>query len=175
MSASVNRRYIMKKTNCMRIFSLFLVVIMTVSCFGMTAVYATAEVSETYTQTLDFEITSESGSEDGYIVMPRAIDQTFTMTSYHRGADRTYSGSYLTYSVSITDADGNACDNLVKIELFDYNNASARHTSGVQANGNVYGYANIPITSGRVYYFKYTVTSGATRSLRVHMQINSHN
>lgn len=164
------------KTNCMRIFSLFFAVIMLVSCFGMTSVCAAAEEPETYKtleQTLDFEITSESG--EGYVVMPRAIDQTFTMTSSHRGADRTYSGSYLTYSVSITDANGNACDNLVRIELFDYNNASARHTSGVQANGNFYVYANIPITSGRVYYFRYTVTSGAARTLRVHMQINAHN
>lgn len=154
-----------------KILSLVLAVLMAVSCLSMTVL--AAEVPEENALSYEFEITSEMPDE-GYIAVPRAVvDQTFTMTTSHRGADRTYSGSNLEYVVRITDANGNAVNNVVAVALHDYNHTAAIHTNEIQANGG-YSYYTLPIVANRVYYFKYTKISGTTRTLRVNMQINSY-
>lgn len=151
-----------------RFLSLALAILM-VLCCASTRAYATkAEQVEVYT----FEINADSGE----IILPRGvyneIDQTFNMTTYHRGADRTYTGSNLRYSVTITDGNGNPVDNTVRVDLCDYN-YGAISSKWVPANGGTYG-EDVPIVSGRVYYFTYTKTAGTTRTLRVNMYIYSH-
>lgn len=158
----------------LRILSLLLVLAMTVGAFGTTAI--AAEEAETNEATiLEFEITSEM-PDSGVIAVPmdaRSIDQSFNMTTSHRGADRTYSGTTLGYGVTITGADGNACDATVKVELHNYNQATAIQACSVDADGSL-NYYTCPITSGRVYYFTYTKTSGTTGTLTVRMQIHSY-
>ena len=157
----------------LRILSLLLVLAMTVGAFGTTAI--AAEEAETNEATiLEFEITSEM-PDSGVIAVPmdaRSIDQSFNMTTSHRGADRTYSGTTLGYGVTITGADGNACDAVVAVELYDYNHGSYIKRSEVPANNSL-NYYTCPITSGRVYYFRYTKISGTTSTLTVRMQIHS--
>ena len=158
----------------LRILSLVLVLAMTIGAFGTTAI--AAEEAETNEATvLEFEITSEM-PDSGVIAVPmdaRSIDQSFNMTTSHRGADRTYSGTTLGYGVTITGADGNACDATVTVALWDYNHGTAIKADSVRANGSLY-YFTCPITSGRVYYFRYTKTSGTAGTLTVRMQIHSY-
>lgn len=98
------------------------------------------------------------------------IDQTFTMTSYHRGADRTYSSSNLRFSITITDTNGNATSDKVSVTLRDYNG----YASGwvVTANGSIFSKSGISIVAGRVYYFTYSNSGSST--LRVNMVIISY-
>lgn len=166
-----------------RFLAFVLAAVLAVSGFTMTAAAATpvaeATAAETTAaenpQTITFQITSEG--DEGIIAVPMSstieVDQTFSMTTSHRGADRTYYGNRMRYVVTITDADGNSVDNAVAVELWDYNHGTAIQSSNVSANGNSYGYT-VPITNGQVYYFKYTKISGTTRTLLVHMTINAY-
>lgn len=156
----------------LRILSLSLALVLAVSSFSVAA-YAAEEVQVAEPQTLEFEITSEMPDE-GYIAVPMSvIDQTFTMTTSHRGADRTYSGTELVYIVTITGADGSDTDNTVVVALHDYNNATAIKADSVNANGSI-NYFSVPIVTNRVYYFRYTKVSGTTQTLSVRMQITSN-
>ncbi len=132
------------------------------------------ENGETIT-TYEMEITPEMAADGDYGIMPLAdIDQTFTMTTSHRGADRTYSGNYLKYSVTVTDSNGNAVANTISVQLKDYNHSYPLVDSRVDADGSTNTFSKISITPGRVYYFYYVLTSGTTRTLRVRMQITSY-
>lgn len=175
---------VMMKTTFTRFCAFVLAAVLAVSGFTMTAAATEAPVVEATvaentaaenTQTITFQITSEG--DEGVIAVPMSstieVDQTFTMTTSHRGADRTYYGNRMRYVVTITDADGNSVDNAVAVELWDYNHGTPIQSSNVSANGSSYGYT-VPITNGRVYYFKYTKISGTTRTLRVRMTINSY-
>lgn len=102
------------------------------------------------------------------------LDQTFTMTSSHRGGDRKYSGNRLQYSVTVTDVNGNSVNNAISVRLYDYNNSSPITDTQVAADG-VRRTWKVSITPNRTYYFKYVRTSGANRTLKVHMQIKSYN
>lgn len=134
----------------------------------------TGENGETIT-TYEMEITPEMVANGDYGIMPCAdIDQTFSMTTSHRGADRTYSGNYLQYSVTVTDVNGNAVDNIISVQLRDYNHTYALTDTRVTADGFTVTKSQISITPGRVYYFKYVLTSGITRTLRVRMRITSY-
>ena len=154
-----------------RIFCFILAALMAVPCFGMTASAAEVTPAEDTNLTYDFEITSDMPDE-GYVVMPLGIDvdQTFTMTSTHRGADRSYAGTTLGYAVTITNADGNATDCVVVVELHDYNQPTAIQASAVNADGSL-NYFTCPITANRLYYFYYRKVSGTSTTLRVHMRI----
>lgn len=98
------------------------------------------------------------------------VDQTFTMGSYHRGGDRSYSGSHLRFMITITDTNGNPTSSTLSLGFQDYNGNSAGWV--FNANGSTYSQNNISIVSGRVYYFTYYNNGSA--NLRVHMVIDSY-
>lgn len=124
--------------------------------------------------TYEAEINPEDFNNPSGIVA-LSLDQSFTMTSSHRGGDRTYSGNYLQYSVTVTDTNGNAVDNTVSVKLYDYNHSYALSNTSVKADGSTTTVRNVSITPGRVYYFKYARTSGASRTLKVRMRITDYN
>lgn len=102
------------------------------------------------------------------------IDSDFIMKgSYYRGADRKYSGDYLTYTVIITDSNGNPVDKQVSVQLWDYNHSYALHTNVVNANGEAVTTYSIPIVSNRMYYFKYYLANGSSSNLKIRMIINA--
>lgn len=110
---------------------------------------------------------------------PYSLIETYTVDSdfimkgkYYRGADRKYSGNYLTYTVIITDSNGNPVDKQVSVQLWDYNHSSALHTNVVNANGEAITTYSIPIVSNRMYYFKYYLANGSSSNLKIRMIIN---
>lgn len=123
------------------------------------------------TEVYEFDIVQEGE----YGIMPLSLDQSFTMGSYHRGADRSYSGSKLQYAVTVTDVNGYAVDNMISVELHDYNHSYALSTLNVKADGSTVAIPNIPITPGSLYYFEYSRISGASRTLKVRMRITDYN
>ncbi len=96
------------------------------------------------------------------------IDNTFTMGSTHRGADRSYSTNKLYVRAIITDTNGNPVDNDVIISLNDYNGNTAMWK--VSANGEVHGMTFNGLTPNHIYYFYYT-RMGTARDLKVRMII----
>lgn len=155
---------------------LMLSILMLISCMmSITAFAAETEISQNEETTVyEWEITPDMVSKDGNIAIPLAIDQSFTMTTSHRGGDRTYSGNYLRYAVTITDANGNPVDNKVSVQLHDYNHSYALIDHIVPADGATYVKSNISIVSGRMYYFYYSLSTGTTRTLKIRMQITSY-
>lgn len=101
------------------------------------------------------------------------IDFDFIMkVRYYRGVDRKHSGDYLTYTVIITDSNGNPVDKQVSVQLWDYNHSSALHTNVVNANGEAVTTYSISIVSNRMYYFKYYLANGSSSNLKIRMIIN---
>ena len=98
------------------------------------------------------------------------IDQTFTMGSYHRGADRTYSTSHLRFMITITDTNGNPTSSSLSLTFRDYNGNGMGWL--LDADGSTFSKNNISIVPGRVYYFTYT--NNGSQNLRVHMVITSY-
>ncbi len=127
------------------------------------------------TEVYEFNVTQTTAANGDYGIMPLSLDQSFTMGASHRGGDRSYSGSKLRFSVTVTDQNGNAVDNWVAVELHDYNHASAITGTSVYANGGTTTISEISITPGRLYYFTYARTSGASRTLKVRMRITDYN
>lgn len=142
---------------------------------------ATAEIvdvqkgsnGETIT-TYEMEVTPEMLAEGDIAIASTSLDQSFNMTTSHRGADRKYPDNYLSYSITVTDANGNAVDNTISVQLWDYNHSYALVDSRVDADGSTSTISQVSITPNRTYYFKYVLTYGATRTLRVRMQIYSY-
>ena len=124
--------------------------------------------------TYEMEVTPDMVSEGGIAVASTSLDQSFNMTTSHRGADRTYPDNYLNYSITVTDANGNAVDNTISVQLWDYNHSYALTDTRVKADGSTTIIRAVPITANRVYYFRYVLTAGTTRTLRVRMQIYSY-
>lgn len=125
------------------------------------------------TETYEFDLAENAITEDNGILL-LSVNQTFTFTGTHRGADRTYSGNYLQYTIKITDSNGNSVDNTVLVELYDYNHTNPLSSTSVSANGSSTVVSGISITSGRTYYFYYTTTSGTSRALKVQMSITDY-
>ncbi len=98
------------------------------------------------------------------------VDQTFTMGSYHRGADRSYSASHLRFMITITDTNGNPTSSTLSLGFQDYNGNSRGWL--LDADGSTFSQNNMSIVSGRVYYFTY-YNNGST-NLRVHMVIDAY-
>lgn len=98
------------------------------------------------------------------------INQTFTMGSYHRGADRTYSTSTLRFAITITDTSGKATSSTMSLALLDYNGNAKSWL--LKANGTTYVQNNISIVAGRTYYFTYT--NYGSVNLKVHMVITNY-
>lgn len=132
----------------------------------------TGENGETIT-TYEMEITPENANE-GIAIASTSLDQTFNMTTSHRGADRTYPDNYLNYAITVTDVNGNAVDNIIAVQMYDYNHTYPLKDTRVHADGSTTAVRGVSITPNRVYYFRYTLTSGTTRTLRVRMQIYSY-
>lgn len=155
-----------------KIMSLLMVAVMAITTLSVPVSAAEAvEAVEEPVMVYSFEI--DPNSDESIMVLSDEVDQTFNMTTSHRGADRTFAGSNLRYVVTITDANGNAVDNTVVVKLNDYNSGTI-HSLNAKANGTSYG-NDVPITPGRTYYFTYTKISGTTRTLRVNMYFYSHN
>lgn len=167
--------------NFKHLLAFTLTAIMGLSSFGTTASAAgnpdeipSSNIEE---NVYEFEVTPNMVTSDGIIALSTFsldVDQTFTFSGSHRGGDRTYSGNKLRYAITITDANGNAVDNTVSISLYDYNHSYALKYHNLKADGSTTVIYDVPITSGRTYYFKYARTSGTSRTLKVHMQIWSY-
>ena len=121
----------------------------------------------------EFDITPEMINEDGSVVMPLSqnstINQSFYMTTEHTGSTRTYYGNTIRFAITITDANGNAVDNIVAVRLYRSSGALMEEhqvrCDGFQNNREV------SISSGSSYYFKYLLAYGTARTLKVHMII----
>lgn len=122
--------------------------------------------------TYEFEVTPEDVDENG--IATCAVDSSFTMTgTYYRGADRKYSGNYISYQMTVTASDGSAVDKQVSIQLWDYNHTRSLQTNIVTANGITVMEPEIPITANRTYYFKYYLVNGSSSNLRIRMVIDT--
>lgn len=148
---------------------------MTPNCNAAELVSVEHDADGTEIAVYECELTPEATADGDYGIMPLSLDQTFTMGSTHRGGDRTYSGNKLQISVKITDANGNAVDNRVSVQLHDYNHSYALFSANVNADGGMKTESGISITPGRTYYFYYQVLSGASRTLKVRMIITDYN
>jgi len=127
------------------------------------------------TEVYEIDIAQEAAADGEYGIMPLSLDQSFTMGASHRGADRTYSGTKLQYAVTVTDQYGNAVDNRISVKLYDYNHSFALSNTNVSADGSTTVIPGISIVPGRVYYFQYSRTAGASRTLKVRMRITDYN
>lgn len=148
-----------------RLQALILAVLVGISC---TCTSTTAFAEEIVGDSSEpIEYSDDSG------IMLLSVDQTFTFTSYHRGSNRTYSGSYLDFTATITDSSGNATSSVVTINLYNSSGTLVKSVS-VSADGNSHKTSNVSITSGGTYYFTYTVSSGSTTTLKIRMVISDH-
>ena len=120
------------------------------------------------------EVTPEMLANGDVAIASTSLDQTFNMTTSHRGADRSYPDNYLSYSITVTDVNGNAVDNTISVQLFDYNHSYPLKDTRVDADGSTTTIPRVSITANRVYYFRYVLTYGTIRTLRVRMQIYSY-
>lgn len=121
--------------------------------------------------TYEFEISPKNVDEYG--VATYAVDSSFTMTgTYYRGADRKYSGNYLSYGITVTGANGNPVDKQVSAQLWDYN-GNCLSVCTVSADGSTTIVPSIRIVPNRTYYFKYYLAKGSSSNLRVRMLIDS--
>lgn len=122
--------------------------------------------------TYEFEVTPEDVDENG--VATYAVDSSFTMTgTYYRGADRKYSGNYISYQMTVTASDGSAVDKKVAIQLWDYNHSTYLQEHIVSANGITVMEPEFAITPNRTYYFKYYLKYGSSSNLRIRMVIDT--
>lgn len=113
-------------------------------------------------EVFEFELTSDDEDDDGTVT----IDQIFGMVSTHKGLDRIYDTNSLSFSIMITDPQGNPLDNQVSIQLKDYNSNIQYFTA--YADGGWYCY-NVSITPGTYYFFYQNL--GVYRTLKVRMII----
>ena len=122
--------------------------------------------------TYEFEVFPKSVDEYG--IATYAIDSSFTMTgTYYRGADRKYSGNYISYQMTVTATNGSAVNKQVSIQLWDYNTSHSLQTNIVTANGITVMEPEVPIKANRTYYFKYYLVGGTTSNLRIRMVIDT--
>ena len=119
----------------------------------------------------EFEIIPDDVDENG--IATYAVDSSFTMKgTYYRGADRKYSGNYLSYAITVTGSDGNPVIKQVSAQLWDYN-GNCLSVSTVTADGSTTIVPSISIVANRTYYFKYYLATGSTSNLKIRMVIDS--
>lgn len=122
--------------------------------------------------TYEVEVSPESIDESG--IATHAVDSSFTMTgTYHRGADRKYSGNYISYQMTVTSSNGGAVDKKVAIQLWDYNHSTYLQEHVVTANGITVMEPQFQITPNRTYYFKYYLRYGSSSNLRIRLVIDT--
>lgn len=124
--------------------------------------------------TYEFEITPDKVNENGIALLSADVNQTFNMTTSHRGSSRSYNGNYLDVTVRVSDVNGNSVGTLLAIRLCDHQTEKILTEIQRWADGSTATYFNIPITSGTLYYFHYLVAYGSQQTLRVHMEITAH-
>lgn len=93
--------------------------------------------------------------------------------TYHRGADRKYSGNYISYQMTVTSSNGSAVDKKVAIQLWDYNHSTYLQEHVVTANGITVMESQFSITPNRTYYFKYYLRQGSSSNLRIRLVIDT--
>ena len=125
--------------------------------------------------TYEFEITPDKVNENGIALLSADVDQTFTITAPYRGSSRTYAGNKLNVSVSATDANGNAVNTILAVQLCDHNSGESLREIQCSANGQPSHLYNYDIISGKLYYFQYLIAYGSQRTVRIHMVVTSHN
>lgn len=119
----------------------------------------------------EFEIIPDDVDENG--IATYAVDSSFTMKgTYYRGADRKYSGNYLSYAITVTGSDGNPVNKQFSAQLWDYN-GNCLSVSTVTADGSTTIVPSISIVANRTYYFKYYLATGSTSNLKIRMVIDS--
>ena len=147
------------KTNCKIRFVSFAMVIMMLVFNLSTVVFAEEKDTE--------QLLPENG------IATYAVDSSFTMKgTYYRGADRKYSGNYLSYAITVTGSDGNPVNKQVSAQLWDYN-GNCLSVSTVTADGSTTIVPSISIVANRTYYFKYYLATGSTSNLKIRMVIDS--
>ncbi len=125
--------------------------------------------------TYEFKVTPDKVNENGVALLYADVDQTFNMTTSHRGASRSYEGSKLNVTMSATDINGCTVNTILAARLYDHNTGSKLTEIQCTANGQPVHLYDFSITSGKLYYFQYLVAYGTQQTLRVHMTIISHN
>lgn len=125
--------------------------------------------------TYEFEITPDEVNENGIALLSANVDQTFTMTTSHRGSSRSYEGCKLNITMSATDTNGNAVNTILAARLCDHATESNLVEIQCSANGQPVHLYDFNITPGKLYYVQYLVAYGTQQTLRVHMKIISHN
>ena len=177
----------MRKNFKNRFITLAMAIVMMLLNFSMTAFAEEVDGNQTMPEnvisveqtengktrtTYEFEISPKNVDEYG--VATYAIDSSFTMTgTYYRGADRKYSGNYISYQMTVTAANGSAVNKQVSIQLWDYNTSHSLQTNIVTANGITVMEPEVPITANRTYYFKYYLVGGTTSNLKIRMVIDT--
>ena len=156
-----------------RLQVIFLALVMCLGTVGGTTAFA-AEIPEETVETLEFEITPNENNGEISLMATSNVDDTFNVYLSHTGSSRTYSGRYIRYSIEITDTNGNAVDNILAVRLYD-STGSLKSEGQFWANGSLNIIQDIPVSSGRSYYFQYLLAYGTARTLRVHMEISSYN
>ena len=156
-----------------RINIMLLVVIIITFNIGTTAFASqTSEQTKTSTKTYDFEISSNGEVTEIYKISRTNVDDIFSVYLEHTGSSRYYTGNYLRYTITVTDANGNAVDNILAVRLC--RGSRIEREDQFRADGTSHAVQNIPISSSSSYYFKYLLAYGTARTLRVHMTISSY-
>lgn len=125
--------------------------------------------------TYEFEVTPDKMDSNGIALLSADVDQSFTMTSSHRGSSRSYSGRFLNVTMSATDTNGNAVNTILAARFCDHNTEDTLFELQCSANGQPRNLYDFSITSGKLYYFQYLIAYGTQQTIRVHMVITSHN
>ena len=117
-----------------------------------------------------FDINPSSRQVGGTISPMSLVDQTFKMTSYHRGATRNYNRGNLGFTVYMTDWNGNTLTDgtILSVKLYTTTGILERE---IQTSSRVTMVPHFGITYGANHYFEYAVAYG-TQKLKIHMVIN---
>ena len=111
--------------------------------------------------------------ENGNVVIPGQIqslilDQWFYLYSTHTGSSRVYGKSSIVVGFKITDANGNATSNTVRVRFNDSDSTIA--IIDLAADGSWYNYY-LSISPTTSYYMTYT-NYGSVSPLKVRVQIS---
>ena len=157
-----------------RLTALLLVAIILVLSMNVFAL-AEERISETEViGTYDFEIIADTDVNNSTVrASTSSIDDTFNVYLEHQGSTRSYSTSNLKYTITITDVNGNAANNILAVQLFNSNGTKILE-SQYWADGISYSLQNISISTSQSYYFKYVLAYGTARTLKVHMVITNY-
>lgn len=142
-------------------------------CGSSITAYATETPQdfERVVSTYDFDIVSYNGS-DNVVPLADVSDTFYVYNGTHTGSTRSYYGSKLKYTVTITDSSGNPVDNILAVQIYSGN--LKIHEGQFWADGASNTIYDISISSGGSYYFKYIIAYGNTRTLKVRMSITAY-